>query len=74
MVLDSTDGLWQNSGIIFIPKDDEELNLKLLVTSHSGCIGNRGADATKSILLENFCWENMGPETDKFAQNFSNVS
>ena len=44
---DAVDRLWKMNDRIWIPSADKELQLKLMVVSHCGIMGHRGADATK---------------------------
>ena len=62
--MDESDGLWKHKGRIWIPGDDIELQLKVLVGSHCGTIGHRGMDATRSILQEGYWWKNMSKDSD----------
>ena len=39
VVLDKADGLFKKSGCIWIPEDSLELQLKVLVVSHCGALG-----------------------------------
>lgn len=56
---DPADGLWKKYGKIWIPNQDLELQLKLIVVSHCGSVGHRGIDGTKSILKEDFYWKTL---------------
>ena len=46
------DGLIRIAGKIWVPGDDAELKLRVLVASHCGSMGHRGADATASVIRE----------------------
>lgn len=52
---------WTMKQRTWIPEEDLELQLKILVISHGGTIGHRGTDATQSIVKESFWW----PTIDK---------
>lgn len=60
--------VWENVGRIWIPEADLELQLKVLVASHYGTIGHRGIEATRSILRENFFWENMDQDVEQLVK------
>lgn len=38
----------------WIPSESTELRMKFIVTSHTSSIGHRGANATKTIIKEDF--------------------
>ena len=63
---DCTDGLWKRNGRRWIPSEDLDLQLKLLVTSHRETIGHRGRDATMSIILEGFWCSSIKQDTSEF--------
>ena len=44
---------------IWIPQQDLELQLKIMVCSHCGSIGHRGMDETGSVIRENFWWSSL---------------
>ena len=52
---------WTMEQRIWIPSEDLELQLKILVVSHGGTIRHRGMDGTKSVVKEHFWW----PTIDK---------
>lgn len=56
-------------GKIWIPDDDDELKMKLLVTAHCGAAGHRGRDSTKSILQERYIWKNMSDDCADFLKH-----
>lgn len=51
--------LWKNGNQIWLPDGAVELQLKVMVASHCGQMGHRGATATTSIVKESFWWRNM---------------
>lgn len=53
-------------GKIWIPERDLELQLKILVISHCGSLGHRGASATESVILEDFHWKGLKGDVQKF--------
>lgn len=56
------------SGRIWIPNDDE-LKLRILVGSHCGINGYRGAQATESIVKESFHWDGMSSDIESFVKS-----
>ena len=69
LTLDQEEALWKQDGQIWISCDDAELKLNLIVISHCRSVGNRGADATKTILKEIYAWKYMDDDVDKFVQS-----
>ena len=63
LVWDESERLWKKDCKVWIPSEDLELQLKVLVVSHCGVMGHRSSDATKSTLLESFWW----PKIDQAA-------
>lgn len=49
-------GLIYVNGRIWIPREDSEMRMKIIVASHCGSMGHRGVDSTASIIRENFQW------------------
>jgi len=54
---------------IWIPQQDVQLQMKLLVISHCGQNGHRGSTATINILSENYWWNTMTNDCKVFVQN-----
>lgn len=59
------DGIWITDDRIWIPSNDLELQLKILVCSHCGSSGHRGIEATKSIVEDKFFWTGMKASIEK---------
>ena len=68
LTLDKEEAFKKQDGKIWISCDDAELKLKLMVISHCGSVGHRGADDTKSILKEKYAWKYMDDDVDKFVR------
>ena len=60
------DDLIRVHDVIWIPEDDLDTKVKLLVLSHCGASGHRGVEATASILKENFTWKFMDEDVREF--------
>ena len=58
--------LWTVHGKNWIPEQDADLHLKLLVIAHCGPSGHRGRDTALSILKQNFSWKMMDEECFAF--------
>ena len=61
-----TDGLVRLDGRIWVPADDTDMKLRILVASHCGSMGHRGATATASVIAEEFVWEGMSLDCRAF--------
>jgi len=66
--LNHESNLLEKDGRIWVPNEDLELQLKILVLLHCGSIGYRGMDGTSSILKENFYWESLEKDVSKFVK------
>lgn len=64
--LDCTDEFWTWKGNIWIPKNETELQRKLLVVVHCGRRVYRAREASLSILRENYYWQNTAEDCDEF--------
>ena len=64
--LDTEDNIRKLNGCIWIPVNDVNLQMKLIVSSHCGVMGHRGKDATLSTLRENFYWKTMEKDVSVF--------
>ena len=53
------DGLIRLGGRVWVPADDTDMKLRILVASHCGSMGHRGATATTSVVAEEFIWDGM---------------
>lgn len=61
--------LWKDeNGIIYIPSDDQDLQLRIAVSAHCGLGGHRGYTTTCSIIKEKMYWENMEEDIKAFVQ------
>ena len=60
--LDDADQVWKRDSQMWIPKEDLELQLNIIVCSHCRSIGLRGIDATRSIVLESFWWSTVAKD------------
>ena len=67
-MFDDDENLWKKQNQIWIPKEDLELKLKIIVCSHCGTIGHRGMEATKSIILEKFWWETISKDVEELVR------
>jgi len=65
---DATDGLYKKGNCIWIPGQDLELQLKVMVCSHCGVIGHRDKDATKSIIQETFWWPTIDKDVEEMVR------
>lgn len=54
---------------IWIPQQDVELQMKLLVISHCGYNGHRGTESTLSILSEKYWWDTMQNDCKVFVMS-----
>lgn len=63
-------GLRTKNGNIWIPEQDSELQLKVLVIGHGGPGGHRAWKATVSILKETYYWENMALDCEEFVRKY----
>ena len=61
--LDSSSGLYMLKNNFWIPQEDLDLHLKILVSAHCGMMGHRGAEATESVIRENFFWTTLSQDT-----------
>lgn len=61
-------GMIKHKSRVWIPPDDLDLKLRLLVISHCGSIGHTGMEATESILRENFIWDDMQADVTQFVR------
>ena len=66
---DDQDRLWKKCGRIWIPSENLELQLKIMVASHCGTIGHRGKTATLSILCESFWWLTMEHDIEELVRS-----
>ena len=66
-ILSSEDNLWRNlKGKLYVPNQDEELQLRMAVSAHSGFGGHRGYTTTLEILKEKLHWDNMEGDVKSF--------
>lgn len=65
-LVEKEDGTLKIKDKIWIPKEDIDLQTKLLVISHCGTGGHRASASTHSTLLEQYYWDSMKNDTDVF--------
>ena len=58
--------LYQIAGKLWIPTEDVDVHLKVLVISHCGIMGHRGVEPTSSIIHELFAWDGMSRDAEAF--------
>ena len=58
--------LYQIAGKIWIPTEDVDVQLKVLVVSHCGIMGHSGVEATSSTISELFVWDGMSSDVEAF--------
>ena len=59
------DGLIVINEKIWIPDNQSEVKLEIMISSHCGELGHRGKEATMSVVKENFTWTNMKSDISK---------
>ena len=65
----SKDNLWRNgTGKLYVPPQDEELQLRIAVAAHCGYGGHRGYTSTLETIKEKMVWENMEGDLKSFVQ------
>lgn len=61
--------MWRNeNGQLYIPSDDEDLQLRVIVAAHCGLGGHRGYTTTVGVIKEKMFWENMEADVKAFVQ------
>ena len=55
--------LWTETGKVWIPEQDNDLQIKILADGPCGSKGYRGRDVTLSILRESYNWKIMQDDT-----------
>ena len=61
--------VWRNlNGKIYIPKEDQDMQLRIAVSAHCGLGGHRGCTTTHDILKEKVYWEGMEEDIKAFVQ------
>lgn len=60
------DGLFCEGYAIWIPASAAKLKLKIVILSHCGSMGHRGAEATESVVRESFTWDNRSDDIKEF--------
>lgn len=61
-------GLTKVEGKIWIPDDQVDLQIKLLVVAHCGAAGQRGTEATLGVLKEQFFCRDMNQDGKEFVK------
>lgn len=62
------DQILRRNDRIWIPADDTDMKLRILIASHCGSMGHRGQEATESVLREDFLWEGMHDDVTSFVR------
>ena len=61
--------LWvDKQGRIYIPSEDEELQLRIAVSAHCGLGGHRGYTTTCKLIKDKMYWKNMEEDIKAFVQ------
>lgn len=68
-VFSHTDRLWKQDSCIWTSAANQELKLKITVSSYCGEVGHRGLAATLSILRESFLWSAMDSDVKTFVKS-----
>eukprot|EP00171_Calliarthron_tuberculosum_P015922 IDg15922t1 len=67
--LDIASGSWKNpSGKLYVPTEDEELQLRVIVAAHCGLGGHRGYTTTCNIIKEQVVWDTIDDDVRVFVQ------
>ena len=67
---EGSDTVWKNdSGMYYIPDDDEELQLRICVAAHCGLGGHRGLTSTMQIIKSKVSWSTMEADVRAFVQS-----
>ena len=62
------DGILRKGDLIWIPDEDEKMQLRICVIGHTGPAGHRGYEITLSRIKEVFTWRLMKEEMRPFTQ------
>jgi len=68
LVFHESERIWKRGSKIWIPEEDLELQLKVMVCSHCGTLGHRGMDSTMSIIQEDFWWSTLAQDVSKLVR------
>lgn len=61
------EGVTQNkAGIIYIPKDEDKLKLRIMIAGHAGLSGHRGYTTTQRNIKNHFWWPKIDEEVKAF--------
>lgn len=64
------DGAYKNpSGVVWIPKEYEQLRLRVIIAGHTGRGGHRGIEATKLLISSHFYWQGMSSDITTFVKS-----
>ena len=63
-----SNGILYANGKLWIPKQANELQLRIIVVAHTGLAGHRGYDATLSIIKEKFTWGSLSHDSKVFVR------
>lgn len=62
--------LWvSKDGQLYIPAEDEELQLRIMVAAHCGLGGHRGYTTTCNIIKEKVVWDTIDEDVKAFVQS-----
>ena len=56
--------------MFFIPEDDENLKLRILVAAHAGLAAHRGTEVCQSSLRTPFYWKTLAKDIETFCRSF----
>ena len=65
-----TEGLIRYIGtkVIWVPREANNLQLRLMVIAHSACAGHRGINATRHAIQERFSWPGLQAQVYQFCK------
>jgi len=55
-----------DDGIVWIPSESSNIQLRFLIIAHCGSAGHRGQHATNGALASRFYWKDMRKDVDEF--------
>lgn len=64
------DGVRQNEkGTVWIPSQDKELQLRILIAGHMGMAGHRGYRTTKATIATQFYWDGINNDIERLVKS-----